>query len=44
VNEALNLADRVAVIHRGEIMGVLDVTDPTQVARIGPLMAGVAGE
>jgi simple sugar transport system ATP-binding protein len=43
VNEALNLADRVAVIHRGEIMGILDATDPTQVARIGPLMAGLVG-
>ncbi|MDK2955570.1 MAG: ral nucleoside transport system ATP-binding protein [Desulfovibrionales bacterium] len=43
VNEALNLADRIAVIYRGEIMGVLDANDPSQVARIGPLMAGLAG-
>ncbi|WP_243368193.1 ABC transporter ATP-binding protein [Fundidesulfovibrio soli] len=41
LTEALTLADRVAVIFAGRILGVADVSDPDQVARISPMMAGV---
>lgn len=41
LNEALQLADRIAVIYRGEILGILDATDPDALKKIGPLMAGV---
>lgn len=41
LNEALQLADRVAVIYRGEILGILPTSDPETVNKIGPLMAGV---
>ncbi|QJB57617.1 ABC transporter ATP-binding protein [Pseudodesulfovibrio sp. zrk46] len=41
LNEALQLADRIAVIYRGEILGILPTSDPDTVNKIGPLMAGV---
>ncbi|QGY41088.1 ATP-binding cassette domain-containing protein [Pseudodesulfovibrio cashew] len=41
LNEALQLADRVAVIYRGRILGVIDAAAPNALDRIGPLMAGV---
>lgn len=41
LTEALTLSDRVAVIFAGNILGVADVSDPDQVARISPMMAGV---
>lgn len=41
LNEAIQLADRIAVIYRGEILGVIDTSDPQAIERIGPLMAGV---
>ncbi|GAB6038693.1 ABC transporter ATP-binding protein [Fundidesulfovibrio butyratiphilus] len=42
LTEALTLADRVAVMFRGRILDVLDVSSEEDVARISPLMAGVA--
>ena len=41
INEALQLADRIAVIYRGEILGMLDTADGDALSKIGPLMAGV---
>ncbi|MBG0789609.1 MAG: ABC transporter ATP-binding protein [Desulfovibrionaceae bacterium] len=41
LNEALQLADRIAVIYRGQILGVLDTADADTPSKIGPLMAGV---
>lgn len=41
LTEALTLADRVAVMFAGRILGVVDAADPDQVARISPMMAGV---
>ena len=41
LNEALQLADRVAVIYRGSILGMLPTSDETTADKIGPLMAGV---
>jgi len=41
LNEAIQLADRIAVIYRGEILGILDAADPKAIEKIGPLMAGV---
>lgn len=41
LTEALTLADRVAVMFGGRILGVVDASDPDQVARISPMMAGV---
>ncbi|BDQ32800.1 ABC transporter ATP-binding protein [Pseudodesulfovibrio portus] len=41
LNEALQLADRIAVIYRGQILGILDAADETTPSKIGPLMAGV---
>lgn len=41
LTEALTLADRVAVMFAGRILGVVDAADPSQVARISPMMAGV---
>jgi len=41
LTEALTLADRVAVMFGGHILGVVDASDPDQVARISPMMAGV---
>jgi len=40
--EALALADRVAVMFRGRVMGQFPVTDAAQVERIGALMAGLS--
>jgi simple sugar transport system ATP-binding protein len=42
LSEALTLADRVAVMFEGRVMGVVDACDPEQTALIGPMMAGVA--
>jgi simple sugar transport system ATP-binding protein len=39
--EALTLADRVAVMFRGRVMGLFPVTDTARVERIGSLMAGL---
>lgn len=44
LNEALQLADRVAVIYRGKILGMLPVGDEDTPGRIGPLMAGLSEE
>lgn len=41
LTEALSLSDRIAVIFRGEIMGVLSTSDSDALAEIGPMMAGV---
>tara|TARA_B100000683_G_C12480716_1_gene551290 strand:- start:680 stop:2215 length:1536 start_codon:yes stop_codon:yes gene_type:complete len=41
LNEALQLADKIAVIYRGEILGILPTSDPETTSKIGPLMAGV---
>lgn len=41
LNEAIQLADRIAVIYRGEILGVLNSDEPDVIHKIGPLMAGV---
>jgi simple sugar transport system ATP-binding protein len=40
--EALALADRVAVMFRGRIMGLFPASDAAQVERIGALMAGLS--
>jgi ABC-type uncharacterized transport system ATPase subunit len=39
--EVLSLSDRIAVIFRGEIMGVLSSADEDELTEIGPMMAGV---
>jgi simple sugar transport system ATP-binding protein len=44
LNEALSLADRVAVMFEGRIMDTFDVADTARIDQIGPLMAGVAPE
>lgn len=44
LNEALQLADRIAVIYRGKFMDVFPVTDKEKVAKIGLMMAGVEEE
>jgi simple sugar transport system ATP-binding protein len=41
LNEALQLADRVAVMYRGRVVAQFPVTDQEQVDRIGLYMAGV---
>lgn len=41
LNEALQLADRIAVMYRGRILGMLPTADEATASRIGPLMAGV---
>lgn len=41
LNEAMQLADRVAVMYRGKVLGILPTSDPETVDKIGPLMAGV---
>jgi simple sugar transport system ATP-binding protein len=41
LNEALQLADRIAVIYRGRILGMLDADEDAVADRIGPLMAGI---
>jgi simple sugar transport system ATP-binding protein len=40
--EALQLADRIAVMYRGRLMGLFPASDKGQVERIGSLMAGLA--
>lgn len=44
LNEALQLADRIAVIYNGKILGMLPTSDEATPDRIGPLMAGVVDE
>lgn len=44
LNEALQLADRIAVIYRGRILGMLPTSDDDTPGKIGPLMAGVVSE
>lgn len=44
LNEALQLADRVAVIYNGRILGMLPTSDEDTPDKIGPLMAGVVEE
>jgi simple sugar transport system ATP-binding protein len=41
LSEALQLADRIAVMFRGRIMGLFPATDAAQVERIGSMMAGL---
>jgi len=41
LNEAFQLADRVAVMFRGKFMDVFDVNDTEKIEKIGLLMAGV---
>jgi simple sugar transport system ATP-binding protein len=43
LEELFNLADRIAVLFKGQIMGVFD-THETEIARIGLLMAGIEEE
>ena len=42
LREALSLSDRIAVIFRGQLMGVFSTVDEDAIAEIGPMMAGVA--
>ena len=42
LREALSLSDRIAVIFRGQLMGILSADDEDAIAEIGPMMAGVA--
>ncbi|MGE4291607.1 MAG: ABC transporter ATP-binding protein [Desulfovibrio sp.] len=44
LNEALQLADRIAVIYRGRFMDLFPVSDQNKVRRIGLMMAGVEEE
>jgi len=44
LSEALTLADRVAVLFRGRVMGLFPASDTAQVERIGALMAGLGQE
>ena len=44
LREALSLSDRIAVIFRGRLMGILSASDENAIAEIGPMMAGVAQE
>jgi general nucleoside transport system ATP-binding protein len=41
LTEALSLSDRIAVLFRGQLMGLFDADDDEAVAEIGPMMAGV---
>ena len=41
LNEALQLADRIAVIYRGKFMDLFSASDKDKVRRIGLMMAGV---
>ncbi|WP_285905932.1 ABC transporter ATP-binding protein [Pseudodesulfovibrio pelocollis] len=41
LGEALQLADRIAVMYRGRILGMLPTSEAETASRIGPLMAGV---
>ena len=40
LDEVLDLADRIAVMYRGEVVGLLD-RDDADIDRIGLMMAGV---
>ncbi len=42
INEALSLADRIAVMFRGRVLDCFDADDAEKVDRIGSLMAGLA--
>lgn len=44
VTEALQLADRIAVMYRGRFVDCFDRADEDRVAAIGMMMAGVTGE
>lgn len=44
LNEALQLADRIAVIYRGKFMDLFPASDKAKVRRIGLMMAGVEDE
>ncbi len=44
LNEALQLADRIAVIYEGRFMDLFPVTDTQKVEKIGLMMAGVSPE
>lgn len=44
LNEALQLADRIAVMYRGRFMDVFPTSDEEKVKKIGLMMAGVAAE
>ena len=41
LNEALQLADYIAVMYRGRILGMLPTSDKETPGKIGPLMAGI---
>jgi simple sugar transport system ATP-binding protein len=41
LTEVLSLADRVVVLFRGQVMGVLGVDDEDAIGEIGPMMAGM---
>ena len=41
LTEALELADRIAVMYRGRFIDIVDASDEERVASIGLLMAGV---
>ncbi|MGM0645574.1 MAG: ABC transporter ATP-binding protein [Thermodesulfobacteriota bacterium] len=42
LNEAANLADRIAVLYQGRFMDIFPTADRTKMDNIGPLMAGMA--
>jgi simple sugar transport system ATP-binding protein len=44
LTEALSLSDRIAVIFRGQLMGILSAQEEEAIAEIGPMMAGVRHE
>jgi simple sugar transport system ATP-binding protein len=44
LREALSLSDRIAVIFRGQLMGVFSAQEKEAIAEIGPMMAGVRRE
>jgi simple sugar transport system ATP-binding protein len=44
LNEALSLADRIAVMFEGRIMGTLDIEDREKIDQIGLFMAGIVPE
>ncbi len=43
LDEIMELSDRIAVLYRGKIVGVLDAAEATK-EQVGLLMAGVAPE
>jgi simple sugar transport system ATP-binding protein len=42
--EALTLSDRIGVLFRGRLMGVISATQEDAIGEIGPMMAGMARE